>query len=110
GGVIPGVYDYVQVRGTGATAGSLSVTSGSASAMSLSIGGGGPSAGENVTVSGGNLSIYDTITIGDQNNAALVLNSGTISAYAIQLGNTVSGTTYTGSLTVNGGGLQTGII
>ena len=58
----------------------------------------------------GKLYVYDTITVGDQGNGALVLNSGTISAYAIQLGNTVSGTVYSGSLTINGGVVEASVI
>jgi len=110
GSVVPGAYDYAQVRGNAGTAGSLNLSSGTATAMELSIGGGGSAAGENVTVSGGKLSVYDTITVGDQNTGALVLNSGTINAFAIQLGNTLSGTTTNGSLVLNGGVLETSII
>jgi autotransporter-associated beta strand protein len=108
GGAVPGVMEYAQVRGNGASNGNLSVTSGTASAMKLSIGGNGASTGESVTVSGGTLNVYDTITLGDQNNATLNISGGTVQAWNVQLGNTVylpGATSYTGTLNLAAGTL-----
>ena len=104
GGGAPIVFDTALVRGNGTANGSVTISSTSAAAMSLSIGGNGPATGESVTInSGALLSIYDTITVGDQNHARLLINSGgTASAYNVIIGNTISGTTYSGTVTVNG--------
>ena len=110
----PIAYDHALVRGTGATNGSLSISQGGAVAYSLSIGGNGPTAGESVVVNGGSLTVYNTITVGDQNNANLQLNGGTIIADSIQLGNTTfsggGSTVFNGNLTINGGVLTTSLI
>ncbi len=105
-GGTPIVYDNAQVRGTGAINGSLVIAQPGANAMTLSIGGNGPVGGESVIVNGGGITIFDTITVGDQNNGSLTLNSGTVTASNIVLGNTVAGNNYTGTLSVNGGLLQ----
>ena len=60
-----------------------------------------------MTVSGGSLTVNDTIYVGDQNNGTLEINSGTVQAWNVQLGNTVGGTTYTGNLLLSGGVLKT---
>jgi autotransporter-associated beta strand protein len=111
---LPGDYDHALVRGNGTTNGSVTVATGNAAAYSLSIGGNGPVAGESVTVTGGSLVVYNTIIIGDQNNGSLNISGGTVTASNIQVGNTVwtangsSSTTYTGSLILKGGILNTG--
>jgi autotransporter-associated beta strand protein len=116
----PGDYDHALVRGNGVTNGSVTVAgSDAATAYSLSIGGNGPAAGESVIVNGGSLMVYNTITVGDQNNATLQITGGTVMAGNVQLGNTVwngsgnsssdyTATTYTGTLILNGGTLNTG--
>lgn len=107
GGAAPAAMDYAQVRGNGTTNGAVSLSSGTAVAMTLSIGGNGPAAGEHVSVSGsGALNVYDTITVGDQGNAALDISGGSVSAYNVQLGNTLSGVTSTGTLNLSGGTLS----
>jgi autotransporter-associated beta strand protein len=106
---VPGPFEYAAIRGTGVTAGALTVSSGTATAMALSIGGNGPAAGENVTVTGGALNVYDTITVGDQNNGTLQINGGSVQAYNVILGNTVyspAATNYIGTLNLTGGTLS----
>jgi autotransporter-associated beta strand protein len=114
--VAPGAYTHATVRGTGAANGSLTISTTPAvpaapQAMTLSIGGGGPAAGETVTVtSGGRLNVYDTITVGEFNNAALNVNGGYVSTWNVQLGNTDfsgggAGVSYTGTLNLTGGTL-----
>ncbi|HEY7090479.1 MAG TPA: hypothetical protein VH518_20445, partial [Tepidisphaeraceae bacterium] len=109
GSALPGPFEHALVRGSGATSGALTVSSGTASALSLSIGGNGPASGESVTVSGtGKLDIYDTITVGDQSNATLNISGGTVDAYNIVLGNTVyspGATDYNGVINLSGGTL-----
>src|SRR5262249_4495782 len=108
GSVIPNPFEYAQVRGSGVANGAVTISSGTATAMALSIGGNGPAAGEQVTIAGGTLNIYDTISIGDQNNATLEINSGSVQAYNIVLGNTVyspAAINYTGTLLLHGGTL-----
>jgi autotransporter-associated beta strand protein len=90
GGAISVAMDYGTIRGTGAADANLTLSTGTASLMKLSIGGNGQAAGEVLTVNGtGNLNVYDTIVVGDQNNAVLNIAAGTVSAYNIVLGNTV---------------------
>jgi autotransporter-associated beta strand protein len=107
----PIVYDHALVRGTGAANGSLAISQGGAVAYSLSIGGNGPATGESVVVNGGSLTVYNTITIGDQNNGNFQLNSGTVMADTVQLGNTTfsggGSTVFNGQFTMNGGVLTT---
>ena len=106
GGLPPNPLENVQIRGTGAANGNATVASGTATGMELSIGGNGPATGESVTVSGGTLNVYDTIRVGDQNNAALQINGGTVKAYNIILGNSVfspSETDYTGTINFSSG-------
>jgi autotransporter-associated beta strand protein len=108
GSAVPNAFEYAQVVGSGAANGSVTLSSSTMSAMSVSIGGNGPAAGEKVFVSGGKLDVYDTITVGDQNNAELNISGGTVEAYNVVLGNTVytpSASTYTGTLTLSGGTL-----
>ncbi|HTQ39316.1 MAG TPA: autotransporter-associated beta strand repeat-containing protein [Pirellulales bacterium] len=109
---VPGVFDHALIRGNGSTNGTVTISSGTATAMTLSIGGNGPTTagGEQVTVStGGTLSVYDTITVGDQNNATLNISGGTVQAYNIILGDTVyspSATNYTGTINFTSGTLM----
>jgi autotransporter-associated beta strand protein len=108
GSVVPGALDYALIRGNGSANGAVTISSGTASAMTASIGGNGPATGEKIIVSGGTLNVYDTMTIGDQNNGSLQINSGTVQAYNIILGNTVYNpiaTNYTGTINLNGGTL-----
>ncbi|MFT3785383.1 MAG: autotransporter-associated beta strand repeat-containing protein [Tepidisphaeraceae bacterium] len=110
GGTLPLAVDNAKIAGTGAANGAASVSSGSVSVMKLDIGGNGPAAGEVVTVNGGTLDVYDTITVGANNNATLNISSGTVDTWNIQLGNTVwtapgSSTNYTGTLNLSGGTL-----
>ena len=101
--------DNAYVAGNGAgTSGLVTVTQNNAACFSLHIGGNGSPSGEKVTViAGGALTVNDTIYVGDQNNGTLEINSGgTVQAWNIQLGNTVGGTTYTGSLLLSGGILR----
>jgi autotransporter-associated beta strand protein len=112
---LPGDYDHALIRGTGAANGVVTVSgSDAASAFSVSIGGNGPAAGESLTVSGGSLTVYNTITVGDQNNGTLTITGGNVQADNVQLGNTVwtasgnSSTTYTGTFVLSGGTLQVG--
>ena len=62
-------------------------------------------------VGGGSLTVYNAITVGDQNNGLLQITGGTVTAGNVQLGNTVwdtggNPTTYTGTLQLHGGVLQ----
>jgi autotransporter-associated beta strand protein len=109
---LPGIYDHALVRGTGTADGSVTVTNAGATAYSLSIGGNGTAAGENVYVNGGSLTVYTTTTVGDQNNGLLQISSGTVNSGYVQLGNTVwdsngNPTTYMGTLQLDGGTLET---
>jgi autotransporter-associated beta strand protein len=112
-GGAPIVYDRAFVRGTGGANGLVTVNAAGAAAMTLSVGVNGPAAGERLTVAaGGSLTVYDTITVGDQNNATLEVTGGTVSAGNVVLGNTVyptpgSPVTYTGTLLLTGGVLET---
>jgi autotransporter-associated beta strand protein len=116
--VAPGAYTHATVRGTGAANGSLTINTTPAvpaapQAMTLSIGGNGPAAGEIVTVTtGGRLNVYDTITVGEFNNAALNVNGGYVQTWNVQLGNTDfsgggggAGVSYAGTLNLTGGTL-----
>jgi autotransporter-associated beta strand protein len=105
----PGVYDHALIRGNGSADGTVNITSGTASAMTVSIGGNGLAAGEKVTVSNGTLNVYDTITVGDQNNGTLQISGGTVQAYNVVLGNTVynpTATNYTGTINFTSGTLS----
>ena len=109
---LPGDYDHALVRGTGTANGLVTISNSGAMAFSLSIGGNGPAAGEMVAVTGGSLTVYNTITVGDQNNGTLQMTGGTVTAGNVQLGNTVwdtneNSTIYFGTLNLNGGTLQT---
>jgi autotransporter-associated beta strand protein len=109
----PGLYDHAQVRGTGLANGTVTLSgTDAASAYTVSIGGNGPAAGEALVVSGGTLTVQDTVYVGDQNNAGLTMTGGTVRADNVQLGNTVydangNPTSYTGTFNFNGGTLQT---
>jgi autotransporter-associated beta strand protein len=108
-GGTPGIYNHALIRGGG----SVTVSSGdNASAFSVSIGGSG---GESLKVTGGSLTVQDTIYVGDQNNGAFTLSGGVVRANNVQLGNTIwnsSGiaTNYYGTLNLTGGTLQVGQI
>jgi autotransporter-associated beta strand protein len=108
----PGIYDHALIRGNGASNGSVSLSgSDSASAFTVSIGGNGPAAGESLNISGGSLTVQDTIYVGDQNNGSLSMSGGSVRCNNIQLGNTVFntsgvGTTYTGTFNFTGGTLN----
>ncbi|HVX83630.1 MAG TPA: autotransporter-associated beta strand repeat-containing protein [Phycisphaerae bacterium] len=108
----PGAYDHAYILGNGSANGSATIADGdTANAFSVTIGGNGPGGGESLNVSGGSLNVQATITVGDQNNAALNISGGNVFAYNVQLGNTVldsNGTptaTYTGTLNLTGGTL-----
>ncbi len=108
--IAPLPLDYAHIRGNGTSNGAVTLASGTASAMELSIGGNGPAAGESMTVTGGLLNVYDTITVGDQNNGTLqISSSGIVQATNIILGNSIFSTTattnYTGTLNILGGTL-----
>jgi autotransporter-associated beta strand protein len=103
--------DNAYVVGNGAgTNGLVAVTQNNAACFSLHIGNNGSTSGEKVTVSGGALAVNDTIYVGDQNNGTLEIQSGSVQAWNVQLGNTVGGTTYTGSLLLGGGILRTSLV
>ncbi|MGD0655129.1 MAG: autotransporter-associated beta strand repeat-containing protein [Thermoguttaceae bacterium] len=99
---------YVVGNGSGTSA-LVTVAQNNAVCFSLYIGGNGSTTADKVSVNaGGALTVNDTIYVGDQNNGTLEINSGgTVWAWNVQLGNTVSGTTYTGNLLLNGGTLKT---
>jgi autotransporter-associated beta strand protein len=110
--VTPGVYDHAFIRGSGSANGAASIGSNDAiTVFSVNIGGNGPAAGESLAVTGGSLTVQATITVGDQNNAALAISGGSVFAYIVQLGNTVLDATgnptatYTGALNLTGGTL-----
>src|SRR5205823_5448542 len=56
---------------------------------------------------GGSLLVLDTITVGYTNTGAMQIDTGNVIAQNVVLGNTLSGVNYSGSLTLNGGTLQT---
>jgi autotransporter-associated beta strand protein len=107
----PAIYTHLLVNGTGTTNGSVTISSldTAAAAFSVGVGGNGPAGGETLNVTGGSLTVQDTIYVGYQNNAALNLSGGTVMADNIQLGNTVYpggvATSYTGNLNLTGGTL-----
>jgi autotransporter-associated beta strand protein/T5SS/PEP-CTERM-associated repeat protein len=105
---MPSSDEIVHVVGSSAgTNGQVSVTSNDAACFSLYIGSNGSPNGEKVTVSGGGtLAVNDSIYVGDQNNGTLEIQNGTVQAWNVQLGNTVGGTTYSGSLLLGGGVLK----
>ena len=109
----PGPYVHALISGNGSADGMASVTTTGATAYSLQIGANGLAAGEKLLVSGGSLTVYNGITVGYQNNGSLQITGGTVQAATVQLGNTVwnssgsSSTTYTGTLILSGGTLQT---
>ena len=108
----PGLYDHALIRGNGTTNGTVSLSGGdTANAFTVSIGGNGPAAGESLNMSGGSLTVQDTIYVGDQNNGLFALSGGTVRCNNIQLGDTVFntsgvGTNYTGTFNFTGGTLQ----
>jgi len=107
----PGIFQQALIRGTGAADGSVTLNTAGNFAESVSIGGNGLAAGEQLTVSGGSLTVEDTIFVGDQNNGALTITAGTVAASNVQLGDTAynsSGvaTNYTGTLNLSGGTLM----
>ena len=109
----PGNFQHALIRGTGTADGSVTITTSGNLAESLSIGGNGLSAGEQVSVSSGGLTIEDTIVVGDQNNGTLAISGGSVIASNVQLGDTVwdssgNATNYVGTLNLSGGTLQTG--
>ncbi|MGD0382744.1 MAG: autotransporter-associated beta strand repeat-containing protein, partial [Thermoguttaceae bacterium] len=106
---LPTNDDIAYVVGNGAgTSALVTVAQNNAVCFSLHIGGNGSTTADKVSVNaGGVLTVNDTIYVGDQNNGTLEINGGTVQAWNIQLGNTVSGTTYTGNISINGGTLKT---
>ncbi len=110
----PGIYDDVLIRGNGTVNGGVSIGgTDAANAFRISVGGSGPAAGETLAVSGGNLTVQDTIYLGDQNNATFNLSGGTVRAANLQLGNAFffaagNPTTYAGTFNFSGGVLQVG--
>ncbi len=109
GGTLPLALENGRIVGTGAANGVASVSGGTFSVMKLDIGGNGPAAGEVVNVNGGTLDVYDTITVGANNDAALNITSGTVDTWNVQLGNTVyspAASNYTGTINLSGGTLQ----
>jgi autotransporter-associated beta strand protein len=105
----PGLFQQAFIRGNGITNGAVTITTSGNTAEYLSIGGNGPAAGEQLTITAGSLNIEDTILVGDQNNGSLNISGGTITASNVELGDTVynatgtSSTTYTGTLNLTGG-------
>jgi autotransporter-associated beta strand protein len=109
---LPGTYDHALIRGNGVSNGTVTVSNAGALCYSLSIGGNGPATGESMFMTAGSLTVYNTVTVGDQNNALLQITGGTLITGNVQLGNTVwdtggNPTIYTGTLQLNGGILQT---
>ncbi len=108
----PGIYDHALIRGTGTGNAGITISgTTAATAFTVSVGGNGPAAGESLAISGGSLTVQDTIYLGDQNNATLNLSGGTVRASNIQLGNTVydaggNPTSFTGTFNLSGGVLQ----
>jgi autotransporter-associated beta strand protein len=110
---IPGIFQHALIRGTGTADGSVTITTSGNLAESLSIGGNGLGAGEQLNVSAGALTVEDTIFVGDQNNGTLAITGGVVTASNVQLGNTVydsngNPTNYTGTLNLTGGTLVAG--
>jgi fibronectin-binding autotransporter adhesin len=105
----PSPYELAYIEGNGAGGdGLVTVSTSTPSAFELYIGGNGGAAGEKVQVTGGNLNVQDTVTVGYLNSGILEIDSGAVQAANVQLGNTSGSTTYNGSLILNGGVLQTG--
>ena len=107
GGTVAGPLDKGVIAGTGTANGIATVSNGTSTMLSLSIGGNGPAAGERLTVSGGKLDVYDTMTVGAANNALVTITGGTLEAYNVVLGATAypSATTTSGSINLSGGTL-----
>lgn len=109
GSVSPLPTDYVIVRGSGGTPASVTVSSDTAFAMSLRVGGGTSPTGDTLHVTGGKLDVYDQIMLGEFNHATLNLSGGLVEAYNIILGNTVyspTPATFTGTINLSGGTLS----
>ena len=117
-GAVPGIYDHAMIWGNGTADGAATIGSGdAANAFTVSIGGNAPAggAGETLTISGGTLTVQDTLYLGALNNGTLNLSSGTVRANNLQLGNTtydVNGVakSFTGTFNFSGGTLQVGQI
>jgi autotransporter-associated beta strand protein len=113
---VPGNFQQAFINGSGTADGSVTVSTSGDVAESVSIGGNGLAAGELMTVTSGSLSVEDTIFVGAQNNGTLTITGGTVAAANVQLGNTVwnsngtTSTTYTGTLNLDGGILQTSLL
>ncbi len=112
---LPGVFERAVIQGNGTANGIVTVNTTGNTAESVALGGNGPAAGEQLNItSGAGLNIQDTIFVGYQNNAALNISGGTVSAGNVQLGNTfynsagTLATNYTGTLSLTGGTLQAG--
>jgi autotransporter-associated beta strand protein len=110
-GGLPSTDTDAFVRGASpAGNGVVDIASGTASAFRLYIGQNGAPAGERVNVSGtGVLDVPYLITVGYQNAGTLNVSGGTVTAWAIALGNTLNGT-FHGNLNFSGGTIRAGRI
>jgi autotransporter-associated beta strand protein len=117
-GAVPGIYDHAAIQGTGTADAAITISgTDAANAFSVAVGGNGPAggAGESLTISGGSLTVQDTIYLGALNNATMTMTGGTVRANNVQLGNTTynangTATSYLGTLTLSGGTLDVGQI
>ncbi len=106
GGVVPITYDITNISGNGATNGVVTVTTTTPAAYQIYIGANGPAAGEELQVTSGKLYVLDTIFVGNTNNGTLQIDGGVVQAQNVVIGNTINGTSYTGSVLLNGSTLQ----
>jgi autotransporter-associated beta strand protein len=111
-GTRPTQYDLASVQATGANA-LVAVTTAAPTpptALQLFIGGGTGGTAKVQVASGGTLRVVDTIFVGNAGPGTLQIDAGTVQSLYVVLGNTVGGTTSSGTLTLNGGTLKTRLI
>jgi autotransporter-associated beta strand protein len=106
---VPTIFQQALIRGTGTADGAVTLNNTGNSVEMVSIGGNGLATGEQLNVTGGSLTVEDTIFVGDQNNGTLAISGGIVQASNVQLGDTVydvngNPTNYTGTLNLNTGG------